>query len=501
MPLDSTDRALIGALRKALRRPETGRVVMAFDRSGRSYDRFNRLRVEKSNITKANVCEYYGWEIPGWEDLRLDPDRKYRLWRHPDELAKGAATFNGLPILGRHIPHSANLPRKEDTVGSAGTDARYEHPYLTNSLIFWDGDAIEDIESKDREQLSSAYAYKPDMTSGVTPDGERYDGIMRDIVGNHIAQIPEGRVGDDVVVGDEKPRERTMPKRTRQQFSRKALLLHGAIAAYTAPKLAADAKLPDLRKLLAGVTAKNWPERRPKFAAAFAEAIKPSLAQDATVDDLVDVLCQLDDDTGLPMAEVEDQPPPPNGDPDPEPDRTEAPTLMDKIMEFLATKLSDEDMAKLKAMAQQGEGGAPGATDADETDEERKAREAKFKGKGAEDKQAMDEALKKVRAETEAAVIKRMRDLRDAENFARPWIGDLVMAQDSATDVYKIALDTLGVKVGEDVHPSAYRHILQAQPKPADKQRAQERSSLAMDAKQETDFATMFPAAGRLRRA
>ena len=35
--------------------------------------------------------------------------------------------------------------------------------------------------------------------------GEPYDGLMRDIVGNHVALVREGRAGADVVVGDMLP--------------------------------------------------------------------------------------------------------------------------------------------------------------------------------------------------------------------------------------------------------------------------------------------------------
>jgi hypothetical protein len=39
------------------------------------------------------------------------------------------------------------------------------------------------------------------MTPG-TYGGIKYDGVMRDIVGNHVALVEEGRAGADVHVGD-----------------------------------------------------------------------------------------------------------------------------------------------------------------------------------------------------------------------------------------------------------------------------------------------------------
>src|SRR5262245_58694800 len=70
-------------------------VIFAFDQSTvRSYDQDGRLHIAVANISKANICPYRGDEIPDHEGLKLDPNRIYQLFRDPDELAKGAASFN-----------------------------------------------------------------------------------------------------------------------------------------------------------------------------------------------------------------------------------------------------------------------------------------------------------------------------------------------------------------------------------------------------------------------
>lgn len=172
----------------------------------RSFDDDQRMHVEKSNLTKANVCPYWGREIPGFEELQLDPEKQYNLYRHPDELAKpeAVASFNRIPVLERHIPvDAANHNEKAShVIGTTGSDAIYEHPYVSNSLAFWPQHAIDDIESKRKKELSAGYHYRPDMMPGKTEDGEPYDGVMRDIRAQHVALVPEGRVGSDVVVAD-----------------------------------------------------------------------------------------------------------------------------------------------------------------------------------------------------------------------------------------------------------------------------------------------------------
>jgi 8-oxo-dGTP pyrophosphatase MutT (NUDIX family) len=185
--------------------------VLAFDKdSTRKFDADGRMHVDQANISKANVCEYLGKEIPDAQKLGLDPEKKYRLYRDPEELKKAVKTFNQIPILSKHVPVDADTHPAELVVGSTGTDADFGDGYLKNSLVFWPRKAIDEIESNRKKQLSAGYRYRADPTPGVTPEGEPYDMVMRDIVGNHLAQVVEGRAGPDVVVGDAAPiRHRT----------------------------------------------------------------------------------------------------------------------------------------------------------------------------------------------------------------------------------------------------------------------------------------------------
>jgi hypothetical protein len=169
---------------------------------GREEDQDGRLRVARVHISKANVCPYKGNEIPGWEKLGLDPGRLYRLYRDPDELARGAASSNGVQLLRKHIPVSADDAQQYDVVGSVGTEGAFSHPYLDNSLTIWTKPAIEAINNSEKKQLSMGYHYRADMTPGRTPEGEDYDGVMRDIRVNHVALVEQGRAGPDVVVAD-----------------------------------------------------------------------------------------------------------------------------------------------------------------------------------------------------------------------------------------------------------------------------------------------------------
>ena len=214
------------------------RLSLAQDRSLRSYDQDGRLHVESSNISKATVNPYYGSEIPNYQQLGLDPKKVYYLLRDPEELKKAAPTFNNLPLLSKHIPVSADEPQKEVIAGTTGSDTVFEDGYLKCSLAVWDSEAIAGIESGEQVELSSAYHYTADMTAGEF-EGRHYDGVMRDIVGNHVALVDVGRAGRDVVVSDADPfHERKTMKLKAGAKAR--------IQAAVQPLLAQDAELsPD----------------------------------------------------------------------------------------------------------------------------------------------------------------------------------------------------------------------------------------------------------------
>jgi len=175
--------------------------LMAFDRSMRRYDEDKRLHVDGCRISKANVCPYMGREIPEYTTLGLDPDRIYYLYRDPAELEAAVATYERIPLMMRHVAVSADQPQKFLTVGTV-SNIRFSYPYLVADLSVWDAEAITLIESGAQRELSCGYRYKADMTPGTSPEGEKYDGVMRRLRGNHVALVEAGRAGPDVLVAD-----------------------------------------------------------------------------------------------------------------------------------------------------------------------------------------------------------------------------------------------------------------------------------------------------------
>lgn len=181
--------------------------LIAFDRASvRTMDDNGFMHVRVSPFTKEQVAPYYGREIPGYRELGLDPDKIYYGYRPAEELSKPetVASINGIPVQLRHHAEFADAPARETRVGATGTDAEWRAPYLMNSLTIFDADAQKAINSGALRELSMAYHYRPEMKTGEF-NGQHYDFIMRDIRGNHLALVEEGRAGADVLVYDSKP--------------------------------------------------------------------------------------------------------------------------------------------------------------------------------------------------------------------------------------------------------------------------------------------------------
>lgn len=164
----------------------------AFDKkSARSFDADGRMRVRDCVISVAEVNPYYGRHIPGHVELGLDPNRIYNLYRDPAALEAAVDSFNGLPLMIKHVVQTAKHPRKEYQGGSV-YNVRYDAPNLRADLLISDGEAIEYVESDVMSDLSAGYLYKPEMIPGVV-DGVAYDGRMLAIEGNHVALVEDGR--------------------------------------------------------------------------------------------------------------------------------------------------------------------------------------------------------------------------------------------------------------------------------------------------------------------
>lgn len=374
---------------------------LAFDASKRDIDeKTGFMRVSESNISKATVNQYHGHEIPGYQDLGLDADEIYYVYRPADELEKAASSFNGLPLLMGHSPESADDPQRDYRVGSLGSEVYFDNPYLKSWLIITDADAIRAIDSGIRE-LSAAYTYTPVLEAGEF-DGVPYSIKMTNIHGNHVAIVPEGRVGADACVADEKPQ-------------RKGLIM-GA--------------LEEVKKILTELTGGERDEKREATAAELGVGDNEKEAMDESDDEIIKEIGQM-------LYALEDR-----GDD-----------------EELALKIKEEIIPRLRELK------GVDAEDNDKVGEDEEDKEAEDSN-GEENKQEADETeglklgsdgkpkrrkMSKQLPTVDAAAIRRevesgIRARHDAARNVAPVLG----YQDpfsfaTANDIYRAALEELSL--------------------------------------------------------
>lgn len=366
----------------------------AFDKSARRIDADGRLHVERSHISKAAVNPYYGSEIPGYQELGLEPDKVYRLLRDPIELEKAAPTFARLPILSKHIPVTVDSPQPDLVVGAIGSDVVFNAPYLDADTCFWDSEAIAGIETDNVRELSCAYRYTPIMEPGEY-EGQPYDGRMTNILGNHLALVEQGRAGPDVIVADSNP----FTKETAMRMTKLGKALFAALSA-ASPVLAADSALP---ALVGNASRKNFKREEVKAKILALDGDLDPQQLDNVIDALLDV----------------EQSPTPMETPQAAADGTPA----DKLRALLAGKVDDSIIEQACALMQ------PAAVD--------EAPEVKPEEK--------EEGMKP--EEVKAAMDSLRKELRDAAEAAREVsavVGD-VIGMDSAAEVYAFALDHMKV--------------------------------------------------------
>jgi hypothetical protein len=475
---------------------------VAFDRaaSARTVDQDGHLHVASSVISAAAVNPYNGSEIPDNEALGLDPNKVYQLFRDPAELEKATATFANKPLMIVHKAQLADTHDRDVVVGSISNPV-WDAPYLKAELVVWDAAAIKAIESGEQKELSCGYRYTADMTPG-TYEGKAYQGVMRGISGNHVALVSEGRV-NGAVVGDSALREEGKIEMSKIVLTRKGAAAFGALSAYMKPKMATDQKI-DLAPLFAGISAKNFKDKKAGIVTSLKKSAEGKLAKDANIDDVTELLDALED--VLPI-EVADPGTAATVSASTDPDDDKAKDSDDTALRaFLKEKgMSDEDIEKACAML-----GAPAAaTDGEnpfaKKDDDDKAKTAKDAEKKDEKdmvtKPAMDAAIA---AATKAAIktaqdamIKMHQEIREAEKAVRPYVGELAIAHDSAEAVYRTALKALKVNVAEDVHPSALAAILSLVPVPG--AQVPRTPVVAADAAAATGFNTRYPQAARIR--
>lgn len=160
--------------------------------------------IKDNPLSKAGVFPYLGKQISS----ELEPDKIYQVYRPAEELLSEATvdSFKLLPIVDDHTmlgTEPGMVPAEEKGVhGTSGSDVYGKDGKLYGDLKIYSETLKDEIEAGKKE-LSMGYFCDYELTPG-TFDGHHYDAVQRNIRGNHIALVEEGRMGPDVRVMDKK---------------------------------------------------------------------------------------------------------------------------------------------------------------------------------------------------------------------------------------------------------------------------------------------------------
>lgn len=168
--------------------------------SARQMDINGWAEIKGNPISKEGVFPYSGAQI----SPDLEPDKIYMVYRPAEELSNPETidSFKLIPWTDEHTMLGEGLtPAEQKGVhGVIGEDIYFEDGYLKGNIKVF-SEKLANLINSGKKELSIGYrcVYSPE--SGVF-NGEQYDFVQRDIRGNHLALVDEGRSGHDVAVLD-----------------------------------------------------------------------------------------------------------------------------------------------------------------------------------------------------------------------------------------------------------------------------------------------------------
>lgn len=157
-----------------------------------------------ARISRIGIQEYLAIEM-GLSDR--EPSDIIRVYRPEEEVFadNSLGSFASKPVTNNHPPELVDTKNfRQYGVGFSGPEVTRDGMFAKTVLHVTDEEAIKNIESG-KVELSNGYTADIDWTPGVTPDGEQYDAVQRNIKGNHIAIVERGRAGPACRVADNLP--------------------------------------------------------------------------------------------------------------------------------------------------------------------------------------------------------------------------------------------------------------------------------------------------------
>lgn len=159
----------------------------------------NSFELVRDNPLSAEGVYLYSGRMIGLPNL--DPDKLYPVYRPAEELEKAAESFNNVPfIIGHEMIGEGATPYDQRPASGVLTNVKYKAGKLYGDLKIWSEKMKDKILSGVKE-LSLGYKSVYERSRGVFK-GQTYDFIQRNLRGNHLALVKNGRMGSEIRVYD-----------------------------------------------------------------------------------------------------------------------------------------------------------------------------------------------------------------------------------------------------------------------------------------------------------
>ena len=172
----------------------------------REFDSNGWFERKDNPLSKVGVFQYLGKSI----DPGADPDHFYNVLRPAEELGSldTIESFKLLPWIDNHVmlgsEEAGLMPAERKGIQGVIGEQVYFNPddgtlYGNIKLM---SQAMATLIESGKKELSCGYRCTYERSDGITPDGQPYQYIQRNIRGNHLALVDSGRMGPEVAVLD-----------------------------------------------------------------------------------------------------------------------------------------------------------------------------------------------------------------------------------------------------------------------------------------------------------
>lgn len=155
--------------------------------------------VAEVRAARTGIQQYAGREV-GRPDLAV-----VNVYRPPESVfaADSMSSYGFKPVTINHPAEGVTADSWKDlAVGVVGGDVVRDGGFVKVPLALMDAAAIKAVQDGTRE-ISMGYVCDLAFEDGVTPEGQPYQAVQRDIRINHLALVPKGRAGPQCRIGDQ----------------------------------------------------------------------------------------------------------------------------------------------------------------------------------------------------------------------------------------------------------------------------------------------------------